>query len=113
MSGGYFIYSQNRIKDIIDILEDELKQQGEDIPIADRCCYDTKNDDPDYYKYPIYSEEVQEAMIEGLKIIDKAYVYAQRIDWFLSDDDGEKSFLERLEKDLKKLAKKDYEKFRK
>ena len=42
-------------------------------------------------------------MKEGLDIIRKAFVYAQRIDYLLSGDDGEKSFLNRLQKDLDKL----------
>jgi hypothetical protein len=38
--------------------------------------------------------------IEALKI---AKIYAQRVDWYLSGDDGEESFLERLDKELDKL----------
>lgn len=33
----------------------------------------------------------------------QAEVYAQRIDWLLSGDDGEESFHERLKEDLDKL----------
>jgi hypothetical protein len=40
---------------------------------------------------------------EGLDILRKAEVYAQRIDWLVSGDDGEESFLERLKEDLEKL----------
>ena len=50
-----------------------------------------------------YKDEVVEKMKEGLDVIRKAYVYAQRIDYLLSGDDGEKSFLNRLQKDLDKL----------
>ena len=42
-------------------------------------------------------------MRQGLKIIRKAYIYAQRIDWLLSGDDGEESFHERLEEELNEL----------
>ena len=40
---------------------------------------------------------------EGLKILRQAEVYAHRIDWLISGDDGEDNFLERLKQDLKKL----------
>jgi hypothetical protein len=36
-----------------------------------------------------------------------AEIYAQRIDWLLSGDDGEDSFRERLKEDLEKLKQKD------
>ena len=35
-----------------------------------------------------------------------AYIYAQRVDWMLSGDDGEDSLVERLEKELEELKKK-------
>ena len=38
---------------------------------------------------------------EGIDILKRAFIYAQRIDWFLSGDDGEDSFLRQLEEDLK------------
>ena len=66
--------------------------------------------DPDWYeKYPEdkfhykYPDEVIEKFKEGLEILRKAEVYAQRIDWLISGDDGEESFLERLKEDLSKL----------
>lgn len=48
-------------------------------------------------------------MIERFKLAVKylkiAEVYTHRIDWLLSGDDGEESFLERLDEDLEKLNK--------
>jgi hypothetical protein len=35
-----------------------------------------------------------------------AQVYAHRVDWLLSGDDGEESFLRRLAEDLKNLPSK-------
>jgi hypothetical protein len=37
------------------------------------------------------------------KYLRIAYVYAQRVDWLISGDDGEESFLERLKEELEKL----------
>jgi hypothetical protein len=44
-------------------------------------------------------------MKEGIEVLKRAQIYAQRIDWLLSGDDGEESFLKRLEKDLNELNK--------
>lgn len=59
-----------------------------------------------YEKYPeekynvTYSEEVQEKFREAIKILRKAHIYVQRIDWYLSGDDGEDNFLSRLKEEL-------------
>jgi hypothetical protein len=42
-------------------------------------------------------------MEEAVKVLKIAQVYAQRVDWFLSGDDGEESFLRRLDEDLENL----------
>ena len=42
-------------------------------------------------------------MKEAVKALKIAQVYAQRVDWLFSGDDGEESFLSRLEEELKKL----------
>jgi hypothetical protein len=55
---------------------------------------------------------VYDEFINGLKIIKMASVYAHRIDWFLSGDDGEESFKRRLKEELNGLESKplvDYE----
>jgi hypothetical protein len=42
---------------------------------------------------------------DAVNILNIAEVYAQRIDWLLSGDDSEESFLKRLDEDLNKLNK--------
>jgi len=42
-------------------------------------------------------------MRDAVKQLKIAAVYAQRIDWFLSGDDSEETFIERLTKDLEDL----------
>lgn len=62
----------------------------------------------EYYKdeegnqvwYGDYSKETLDEFRKGLDILNKAYIYAQRIDWLLSGDDGEESFHKRLKEDL-------------
>ena len=40
---------------------------------------------------------------EGVKALQRASIYAQRIDWLVSGDDGEESFHRRLAEDMDNL----------
>jgi len=102
MSGGRFDYQQYNINDIADSIERELNKQGIPKNKEDLYCRE------EYYKeypeellYPTYSEEVNKRFKEAVKILKMASIYAQRIDWYLSGDDGEENFLERLSEELK------------
>lgn len=101
MSGGHFDYNQYRINDIADSIERTLNKQGKEIPKEE-----LYSSEEFYEKYPekkyyeTYSEIVQEKMREAVKQLKIAAVYAHRIDWFLCGDDGEESFIRRLEEDL-------------
>ena len=75
MSGGHFDYHQYRIREIAESVEDIIQN----------------------YEYP---PEVLEKIKEGLDALKKAEIYAQRIDWLVSGDDGPETFLERLKEDL-------------
>ena len=86
MSGGHFDYKQYYIDDIADSIERTMGNQGCDE--EDR-----------------YTEDTIQIMQDAVKILRKAAIYAQRIDWFLSGDDGEETLKERLEEDLKSLEK--------
>ena len=79
MSGGYFDYKQYHINQIAGDVE---KLAGCD-------------------EYP---PEILAEFAKGAAILNQAAVYAQRIDWLLSGDDGEESFILRLKEDLGKLA---------
>ena len=52
----------------------------------------------------IHREDVQQIFKEGIEILKKAEIYAQRIDWYLSGDDGEDSLISRLKSDLDALS---------
>lgn len=94
MSGGFFEYNQYKIYQIAEDLEHVILNNGKK----------RENREPwedDYHRE--YSAEVIAKFKEGLELLKKAHIYAHRIDWLLSDDDGEQSFLERLESDLSKL----------
>ena len=111
MSGGSFDYNQYQIGYIADKIEhaieksgrpktkEELKEEswrGED-------WYEKYPEDLNHYKY---SDEVIEKFKEAVKTLRMAQIYAHRVDWLLSDDDGEESFLRRLDEDLTELNKK-------
>ena len=50
-----------------------------------------------------YTEETLAEFRKAIEVLKQAEVYAQRIDWLLSGDDGEDNFHERLKEDLEKL----------
>lgn len=50
-----------------------------------------------------FSKETLSEFKTAVELLRKAAVYAQRIDWLLSGDDGEETFHKRLEEDLKNL----------
>lgn len=93
MSGGAFDYDQYRITNIADEIEKQLQRQGQPKPKEDFWHGDDSN-------YVTYSPNVQERFKEAVYLLRKAAIYAQRIDWYLSGDDGEESFLKRLDDEL-------------
>jgi hypothetical protein len=111
MSGGAFEYNQYKIGYIADEVDQVIRKNGKektkeemkDEGWRDPDWYEKYPEDKFHYKYP---DEVIEKFKEGLEILRKAEIYAQRIDWLISGDDGEESFLERLKEDLHKLNNK-------
>lgn len=100
MSGGRFNYSQHHIQNIIDDVEDVIEKNGKKIEYE--VGYRRDEWEPEYhYEYP---PEVIEEFKKGLHILKQAYVYAHSIDLLLSGDNSEESFLQRLEKDMKKIS---------
>lgn len=80
MSGGHFDYDQYRIRRIADEVEQLI--------------IDNSNE---------FSQETIEEFKIGLEYLKKAEVYTQRIDWLVSGDDGEDTFHNRLQSELKNL----------
>lgn len=89
MSGGHFDYDQFRITDII-------SQLLEDIDNNDSKEKTEWGDDISRHFTPKTIEEFKTAV----QLLAKAHIYAHRIDWLLSGDDGEETFHQRLKKDL-------------
>ena len=106
MSGGHFDYSQYKITEIADEIQSKIDKNGTEIPEKERWnnqeWYEKYPDDKFYRNYP---DEILNEFKEAIRILRKAAVYAQRVDWLLSGDDGEESFLMRLKEELSELKK--------
>ena len=50
-----------------------------------------------------YNPDVIDKFREAEQVLRRVYIYAQRIDWLLSGDDGEEQFLLRLARELSAL----------
>ena len=108
MSGGFFDYQDFNIHTIHESIQSIIEKNGrektkeelKDEGWRDLDWYEKYPEDKFHYKYP---DEVIEEFKKGADAILKAQVYMQRIDYLLSGDDGEETFLKRLKEDLDKL----------
>jgi hypothetical protein len=92
MSGGHFQYKQYEIGHIADEIEQIiLNNDSEEV------------DSYGYTKGYAFSPETIEEFKYARLLLLRAQIYAQRVDWLVSCDDGEDSFHSRLEKDLDAL----------
>jgi hypothetical protein len=92
MSGGHFQYKQWEIFNIADEVEHLIIHNGSQ-------SFDVWRN----IRHTNLTPETIEEFKKGLVLLRQAYVYAQRIDWLVSGDDGEDSFHSRLKHDLEKL----------
>lgn len=76
------------------------KKELKDEPWRGLDWYEQYPEDLYHYKYP---DEVIEQFKIAVQKLKEAQIYAHRIDWLLSGDDGEDSFLKRLQEDLNKI----------
>ena len=92
MSGGHFDYHQYQIREIADEVEQLIFGNNDETltEFGDRKGY-------------FFSDETIDEFKTGLEYLRKAAIYAQRIDWLVSGDDGEETFHKRLKEDLAKV----------
>lgn len=107
MSGGAFDYNQYKIGYIADQIENEIEKSGR-AKTKDELKYDFRYpswyerypEDLNHYQYP---DDVLDEFKKAVKVLRTAEVYAHRIDWLLSGDDGEESFISRLKEGLENI----------
>ena len=90
MSGGHFNGAQYRV----DELAREIEEMANDIDVQRAKGFGDLD----------FSAETSEAFRDGARLLRMAYVYAQRIDYLVSGDDGESTFHQRLKADLGRLV---------
>ena len=89
MSGGAFNYSQHKILDMIDRLNELVLSNESEVK--------------DAWGDPVgrfYSKETIEEFNTAIRVLNDAYTYSHRIDWLISGDDSEESFHRLLKEDL-------------
>ena len=92
MSGGHWEYMQYQIDRIAEDVN-RLIENNDSVAL-------------DEWGSPIgrnYNQDVIARFREAEQALRRAYVYAQRIDWLVSGDDGEEQFLQRLARELSAL----------
>lgn len=108
MSGGHFEYNQYKLDYMADEIEEiiykngkpKTKEELKEESWRDNEWYEKYPEDLNHYKYP---DEVILQFQLAVKYLRLAKTYTHRIDWLLSGDDGEETFIERLKEDLEKL----------
>ena len=93
MSGGHFDYKQHHLLEIAESIDTARFNNG--------------SNEKNSFGFPLdknYRPETIAEFEKAVKALKLAYVYAQRIDWLLSDDDGEDGFHKRLQAQLKELT---------
>lgn len=99
MSGGFFNYDQYKIQLIADEIDNLIESNNFKCKNYPRC-------KDDYYSCNCgrnLPDDVIDEFKNASKALKVAHVYAQRVDWLLSGDDGEDSFFKRIKEDLDKL----------
>lgn len=92
MSGGHFQYKQYEIQQISEEIEQLIESNDDQTPDRWGECEGRG-----------YPPAVMAEFAKAVKALKIAQVYTQRVDYLLSGDDGEDSFLRRLAAELEVL----------
>jgi hypothetical protein len=92
MSGGHFDYKQHEIEWIVREIERLIEVNDS----TELNCYGDKIGHG-------FNVDTIKHFQDAVVYLKKAAAYAQRIDWLVSGDDGEKSFNQRLTEELNKI----------
>lgn len=108
MSGGHFNYEQYQISQLAEDISYEIDKMGKEIP-EDQQWHGKEwlEGHPEDRRHHQYSPEIVARFKEAVQVLKRATIYAERIDYLLSGDDGDESFIKRMNEDLKKLEQGD------
>ena len=103
MSGGRFEYNQYKIGHIAEEIKEELEKQGQEKHSSEIWTDIEKY--PEEAFYETHPEDIQDIFKDAIYYLQLAQVYAQRIDRYLSGDDGEESLRKRLKEELYEIKR--------
>lgn len=92
MSGGRFQYNQYRLGEIADQIEEEIRINNS-----------VEKDEWGYKKGHGFSADTIQRFSLAITALRRAETMAQRIDWLLSGDDSEKSFMARWDEEVSRV----------
>ena len=101
MSGGFFGYDQYKMGYIAEAIEGIIIKNGNSKRKEDRYSWEEVG-----ILYSNYSHKEIQKFQEAVLALRIAEVYANRVDYLVSEDDGENSFHQRLEDDLQEVKRK-------
>lgn len=111
MSGGSMDYVCFRIRQAVEDVASEIENIEKRIHENGYgdfkvCDYYRKKypEHPDLKDEKTLSEAVLKRMRHALKVLKEAAVYAERVEWLTSGDDGYESFVVRTDEDLKEAG---------
>ena len=87
MSGGHFDYNQHRVREIAEDIDRLVARHYED-------------EWSEAYNYG-FRPEIIERFKEASHTLNQAADMAQRVDWLVSGDDGQDSFMRRWDKEVR------------
>lgn len=105
MSGGAFEYKQWQISSLAYEIEQEVIKSGKPIPkkVWEYWQKEWFNEHPNEAVNYAFPDAVLRRFEEAVYALKRAAIYAQRVDWLVSGDDGEESFERRLSEELAEL----------
>lgn len=108
MSGGRFDYRNYILEEMAEVIEDEIKNNNKPPFEEDTPWIWEKEANKEFISNGStrYTPETIEVFKQAINAFKLAYIYAHRIDYFLSGDDGEEEFHKRLADNIKKLNEK-------
>ena len=109
MSGGRFDYNQYKIGYIADDIQEEINNNNVPWFPEDSSYEWEQKTNQEFFESggKRYSDEVIQEFKTAVCILKIAEIYAQRIDYLLSGDDGEEEFLKRLKYEVAEVLNTD------